>query len=299
MPDKLAPRNWPNWLRIVTLVVSGVWIVSIPLLFSARLRMTWMPWVGVVSVILLVALNAVPTDDGATTAEPATATSDSTPASPEATPIRASPEATPTPVAERVAVVVRGIHHLTWDDWLHGIRVHFVAQLENTGNVTAEVRNIRYTMRGADGALLEVGDVPHAFPQKLAPGQFGVIGRTISADTAIDPADVSEVVVTFDVRRADHPDNLVAVVSVRDPEHDLGNIQVTGTVKNTSEKTYDNIKIVVILVNADGEWFGYATAELPTAELPPGELARFVTHADLPVDVLPPIASVEVIAFDK
>ena len=33
MPDKLAPRNWPNWLRIVTLVVSGVWIVTIPLLF--------------------------------------------------------------------------------------------------------------------------------------------------------------------------------------------------------------------------------------------------------------------------
>ena len=105
---------------------------------------------------------------------------------------------------------MRGIHHLTWDDWLHGIRVHFVAQLENTGNVTAEVRNIRYTMRGADGALLEVGDVPHAFPQKLAPGQFGVIGRTISADTATAPADVSEVVVTFNVRRADHPDNLVA-----------------------------------------------------------------------------------------
>ena len=299
MPDKLAPRNWPNWLRIVTLVVSGVWIVSIPLLFSARLRMTWMPWVGVVSVILLVAVNAVPTDDGAATAEPTTATSDSTPASPEAPPIPASLEATPTPVAERVAVVVRGIHHLTWDDWLHGIRVHFVAQLENTGNVTAEVRNIRYTMRGADGALLEVGDVPHAFPQKLAPGQFGVIGRTISADAATRPDDVSEVVVTFDVRRADHPDNLVAVVSVRDPEHDLGNIQVTGTVKNTSEKTYDNIKIAVILVDADGEWFGYATAELPTDELPPGELARFVTHADLPVDVLPPIASVEVIAFDK
>ncbi len=72
MPDKLAPRNWPNWLRIVTLVVSGVWIVTIPLLFSARLRMTWMPWVGVVSVILLVAWIAVPTDDGAATAKPTT-----------------------------------------------------------------------------------------------------------------------------------------------------------------------------------------------------------------------------------
>ena len=202
-------------------------------------------------------------------------------------------------MAERVAVVVRGIHHLAWDDWLRGIRVHFVAQLENTGDIAAEVRNIRYTMRGADGALLEAGDVPHAFPQKLAPGQFGVIGRTISADAATGPDDVSEVVVTFDVRRADNPDNLVEVVSVRAPELGDGDVKVSGTVRNTSEKTYDNIKIAVILVGADGEWFGYATAELPTDELPPGELARFVTQADLLVDVLPSIASVEVIAFDK
>ena len=72
IPDKLAPRNWPNWLRIVTLVVSGVWIVSIPLLFSARLRMTWMPWVGVGSVILLVVGIAVPADDDVATAEPTT-----------------------------------------------------------------------------------------------------------------------------------------------------------------------------------------------------------------------------------
>ena len=146
-------------------------------------------------------------------------------------------------MAERVAVVVRGIHHLAWDDWLRGIRVHFVAQLENTGDIAAEVRNIRYTMRGADGALLEAGDVPHAFPQKLAPGQFGVIGRTISADAATGPDDVSEVVVTFDVRRADNPDNLVEVVSVRAPELGDGDVKVSGTVRNTSEKTYDNIKI--------------------------------------------------------
>ena len=55
-----------------TLVVSGVWIVSIPLLFSARLRMTWMPWVGVGSVILLVVGIAVPADDDVATAEPTT-----------------------------------------------------------------------------------------------------------------------------------------------------------------------------------------------------------------------------------
>ena len=118
MPDKLAPRNWPNWLRIVTLVVSGVWIVSIPLLFRARLRMTWMPWVGVVSVILLVAVIAVPTDDGAATAEPttvvtATVASDTTEPEPTAatetlklTPTPPPPPPAPTPPAFGDPVVV-------------------------------------------------------------------------------------------------------------------------------------------------------------------------------------------------
>ena len=251
-----------------------------------------MPWIGVATV-LFVTLAALGSS-GTNPDEPTTPSA----ASPDATPTT-EPAPSPTAAPERVAIKLAELQHIAWEDLFRGVRVHFVARIENTGNVPAEVRDIRYLMRDEGGALIEEGDVPHSFPRKLAPGQIGAIGRTITADTARGAWDVHDVSVTFDVREADNPDNTLTVASVDAPDLSAGDVSVSGSVRNPSGKTYDDVQIAVILIDASGASVGYITAELPVDELPPGELARFATNADLPAEELPPIASVEVIAFDK
>ena len=57
------PARWPNWLRITAIVVSGVWIVSIPFMFWRAARFTWLPYLGVATVAIL-ALGVVVGDTG-------------------------------------------------------------------------------------------------------------------------------------------------------------------------------------------------------------------------------------------
>ncbi|MYA20962.1 MAG: hypothetical protein F4Z25_12125 [Chloroflexi bacterium] len=47
------PARWPNWLRITAIVVSGVWIVSIPFMLWRAARYTWLPYLGVGTVPLI------------------------------------------------------------------------------------------------------------------------------------------------------------------------------------------------------------------------------------------------------
>ena len=239
-----------------------------------------------------------------------TATSTLTPTE-EPTPIEepptptSTPSPTPTPTPEPLLnitlvatrVLVWEAHELLRD----GIRVHFVARIENRGDVPAEVRAISYEMRDEYGALLETGKVPHSFPRKLGPGQVGVIGRTVTAEAAVSPDEIREVHIKFEVHRVDRADNLLEAVRVGRPERDeFGDVRVAGAVKNPSSKTYDNPQIAVVLVDGAGNWVGYATADkLPVSEIPAGETIRFVTGADLPAAQLPAIASVVIIGFDK
>ena len=49
----LHPERWPNWLRIALIVPSGVWLVTIPLMFWRAARFTWLPYVGAATAVVL------------------------------------------------------------------------------------------------------------------------------------------------------------------------------------------------------------------------------------------------------
>ena len=48
------PARWPNWLRVTAIVVSGVWIVTVPFMFWRAARFTWLPYAGIATAALLV-----------------------------------------------------------------------------------------------------------------------------------------------------------------------------------------------------------------------------------------------------
>ncbi len=92
----LHPARWPSWLRIVLIVISGVWLITLPFMLSRRARFTWLPYVGVATIAVLAFGLAVSGEsEGSTPAstgpaprpEPPVAASVPTPArTPEPTP---------------------------------------------------------------------------------------------------------------------------------------------------------------------------------------------------------------------
>ena len=63
----LHPGRWPDWLRIVLTAASGIWIVTIPLMFWRAARFTWLPYLGAATIAvaaLLVAVDIVGADLG-------------------------------------------------------------------------------------------------------------------------------------------------------------------------------------------------------------------------------------------
>ena len=97
------PARWPNWLRITAIVVSGLWIVSIPFMFWRSPRYTWLPYLGVATAIILVfaiaAGDAGDEADQAASAPAAQPVDSATPARSEPTPTGTS-EPTPTRTRE-------------------------------------------------------------------------------------------------------------------------------------------------------------------------------------------------------
>ena len=51
--NKLNPENFPRWLRIALIVMSGVWLVTIPFMFWRKARYTWLPYVGVLAIVVI------------------------------------------------------------------------------------------------------------------------------------------------------------------------------------------------------------------------------------------------------
>ena len=94
----LHPERWPNWLRIALIAASGVWLVTIPLMFWRAARFTWLPYVGVATAVVLVLSIAVGAEGDEADEPPPSAT-----VQPVASATHAVPEPTPTRTLEPTA----------------------------------------------------------------------------------------------------------------------------------------------------------------------------------------------------
>ena len=95
----LHPERWPNRLRVLLIVPSGVWLITLPFMFRRNARYTWLPYVGVATVVVLL-LSVVSGSEGDESGSEATATPSRSAAT--AAPARTSAPAqtaTPSPTA--------------------------------------------------------------------------------------------------------------------------------------------------------------------------------------------------------
>ena len=92
------PARWANWLRITAIVLSGIWIVTIPFMFWRAARFTWLPYLGVATAVVLVLSIAVGAESDEADEPPPSAT-----VQPVASATHAVPEPTPTRTLEPTA----------------------------------------------------------------------------------------------------------------------------------------------------------------------------------------------------
>ena len=100
----LHPGRWPDWLRIVLTAASGIWIVTIPLMFWRAARFTWLPYLGAATIAVAALLVAVGSEGqelapSASAPRPAAATAAPQPAATAASPPQddQTPRRTPEP----------------------------------------------------------------------------------------------------------------------------------------------------------------------------------------------------------
>ncbi len=321
MPNE-ALKWWQRPAAVIATLILffplGLFLMWRSRVWSRRTRWIITSCFGVVSLLAALTPTETPSDEVSAAASLAgTAESDpKTSQTPETTQTQtsiaasgtatlsptslASPPPTSTATPSIVDATLGPIGTITWQEPIFGVRVHFVAEIVNSGTVPIEVENIRYEMLSPSGAIIERGEVPKSYPRKIAPGANAVIGRTVTADAALSPRDVGSVRIDYDIVEVRAPDNLLGWSNVEARGTDLvGGLIVSGDVGNRSDRTFDDIQIAVVMVDASGAWVGYSTGEIVIGELKPNEVARFNTRPDLPPGLESRVASFIVFAFDE
>lgn len=116
------PTNWPSWLRITLIVLSGFLLITIPFMFWKRMRFSILPYAGMlVPVLMVLSLiggqsdNEQPQTAGSspTTMVTASATPEATSTATPVVTATASPTAPPTlePTVATLSLWQRRIGH--------------------------------------------------------------------------------------------------------------------------------------------------------------------------------------------
>ena len=93
----MNPEKWPNGLRVTLIVLSGFWLFTIPFMFWRRHRYSWLPYMGISSVVLVVL--AIMFGSAGTPEDTQQAVTSATPTA-SAIPLVATPVATATATPE-------------------------------------------------------------------------------------------------------------------------------------------------------------------------------------------------------
>lgn len=180
------------------------------------------------------------------------------------------------------------------------VNVNFYSEIRNTGNVPIEVIRVDFEISNRSGATTDLGTLVVAYPQRIAPGASSAIGTTLRGVAASDEDEINSVQIVIEVVEASEASPLLVVsdIEIRG-EDESGQPVVTGRLENQTSETFSDVRVAVILLDADGRWIGFVPAKIDRDAIGPGESATFVTDANLPPGISEELDSVLVFAFNE
>lgn len=147
------------------------------------------------------------------------------------------------------------------------------ALVKNTGKTNIYLSSGKFDIEDKNGHLIDTIDYVDVYPQVIAPGETGVYYET----TIFEKGNINgkyNVVFKIDAKKATVPLVRYKVSDVSFSEDQFGYINVTGRVKNTSNKSDSLCYIGIVLYDKNDKVIG-VDFTIITDEIAPGELCSF------------------------
>jgi len=159
-----------------------------------------------------------------------------------------------------------------------------IAEISNTGEATLSLDNAAFNLQNATGETVASKSNVLAYPRMIAPGEKGYFYvetslPDVAADTALTLDPQVEISKTGAVKQN------FTVTDTKISANNLGDLTVTGTMENKTEKSFDSVYTVTILFNDKNVPIGVIPSSAPYS-LTAGATAKLQDSAfALPDDI--------------
>ena len=159
-----------------------------------------------------------------------------------------------------------------------------IAEISNTGEATLSLDNATFNLQNATGETVASKSNILAYPRMIAPGEKGYFYvetslLDVAADTALTLDPQVEISETGAVKQN------FTVTDTKISANNLGDLTVTGTMENKTEKSFDSVYTVTVLLDDQNTPIGVIPSSAPYS-LTAGTTAKLQDSAfALPDDI--------------
>lgn len=183
-----------------------------------------------------------------------------------------------------------------WINSIDKVWVHSAAVLKNTGDAAIEINETQMNYKAQDGSILGTSTGIYSIPRVVNPGETAFIVKSTSLDGVLSDKDFKETTFNYNFEKTTDKPNLMEVSAVKGIDGDYS-YKVTGLVKNPTDELQDDIRIAAALLDKNGNLLGMLKGSVGV-DLAPGNEAGFeLSSRDLPKDIIPKVAKIEVKSF--
>lgn len=185
-----------------------------------------------------------------------------------------------------------------WKDSIGTIWVHASAVYKNTGTTAIDIGETQINYKAQDGSIMGTSTMVYSTPEIIQPGETAYITESTILDGTTDAAEFKEVSFNFGFDKTSEDGKILETSGVKGIVGDsFIPYKVTGLVTNTTDAKQDDIRIAAALLDAEGKLLGVLKGSVDVGLNPGGEAGFELTYPDLPAEIVPNIATVEVKAF--
>ncbi|NDI35190.1 FxLYD domain-containing protein [Chengkuizengella sediminis] len=185
-----------------------------------------------------------------------------------------------------------------WVDSIGTVWVHSAAIFENTGDKPVKIGEAQMNFKDQEGGILGTATWLYAVPDVVLPGQKAFISESTFLDGISDASLFKETSYNFDYEKTIEDPNLMEVSGVKGFQGDeYAPYNVTGLVKNSTDKKHENINIAAALYAEDGTLLGILEGIVDVGLNPGSEAGFELSYPEIPEEYGSQVVSVEVLAY--
>ncbi|MGE7601862.1 hypothetical protein ACQKL5_05065 [Peribacillus sp. NPDC097675] len=188
-----------------------------------------------------------------------------------------------------------------WKDSIDSVWVNYSAEVKNTGNAPASLRDIQINFEGEDGSVLGTASMITATPEVIMPGETAYIGESTILESVKDPKLLNKAYSNIDFDTTDEEPVYLKTenVKVNALRGDFSDnpYSVTGNAINDGDEKADDIRLASGLYDEEGNLLGVLNGSLDIGLNAGGKTGFELNYPELPATVKGKAKEVKTIAY--